>query len=123
MILGKQLVAGRRGPFASAYVPFYGPDSSRVTNSGVKDTLVRTAHCYHGFTDSRIDTRDRGFCPSFPGRFCSCRGWISSADKWWQVDQVAIRVPLRHSVHRVLTFYFICYWAGNLEQQTWIRNF
>ncbi|KAG5450931.1 hypothetical protein CSKR_107884 [Clonorchis sinensis] len=27
----------------------------------------------HGFTDSRIDTQERGFCPSFPGRFCSCR--------------------------------------------------
>ncbi|GAA54732.1 hypothetical protein CLF_105247 [Clonorchis sinensis] len=25
------------------------------------------------FTDSRIDTQDRGFRPSFPGRFCSCR--------------------------------------------------
>ncbi|KER23489.1 hypothetical protein T265_08651 [Opisthorchis viverrini] len=24
-------------------------------------------------TDSRIDTQDRGFCPSFPGRFCSYR--------------------------------------------------
>ncbi|KER24145.1 hypothetical protein T265_08133 [Opisthorchis viverrini] len=24
-------------------------------------------------TDSRIDTQDRGFCPSFPGRSCSCR--------------------------------------------------
>ncbi|KER23401.1 hypothetical protein T265_08724 [Opisthorchis viverrini] len=24
-------------------------------------------------TDSRIDTQDRGFCPSFPGWFCSCR--------------------------------------------------
>ncbi|KER27520.1 hypothetical protein T265_05478 [Opisthorchis viverrini] len=24
-------------------------------------------------TDSRIDTQDRGFFPSFPGRFCSCR--------------------------------------------------
>ncbi|KER21534.1 hypothetical protein T265_15067, partial [Opisthorchis viverrini] len=26
-----------------------------------------------GFTDSRIDTQDRGFCPGSPGRFCSCR--------------------------------------------------
>ncbi|KAG5445945.1 hypothetical protein CSKR_102812 [Clonorchis sinensis] len=26
-----------------------------------------------GFTDSRIDTQERGFCPSFPGPFCSCR--------------------------------------------------
>ncbi|KAG5453319.1 hypothetical protein CSKR_104405 [Clonorchis sinensis] len=25
------------------------------------------------YTDSRIDTQDRGFPPSFPGRFCSCR--------------------------------------------------
>ncbi|GAA56357.1 hypothetical protein CLF_110701, partial [Clonorchis sinensis] len=25
------------------------------------------------FTDSRIDTQDRGFRPSFSGRFCSCR--------------------------------------------------
>ncbi|KAG5451663.1 hypothetical protein CSKR_109148 [Clonorchis sinensis] len=25
------------------------------------------------FTDSRIDTQERGFRPSFPGRFCSCR--------------------------------------------------
>ncbi|KAG5453471.1 hypothetical protein CSKR_100515 [Clonorchis sinensis] len=27
----------------------------------------------HGVTDTRIDTQDRGFRPSFPGRFCSCR--------------------------------------------------
>ncbi|KAG5441634.1 hypothetical protein CSKR_105836 [Clonorchis sinensis] len=25
------------------------------------------------FTDSQIDTQDRSFRPSFPGRFCSCR--------------------------------------------------
>ncbi|GAA47316.1 arginyl-tRNA synthetase [Clonorchis sinensis] len=28
-----------------------------------------------------------------------------------------------HSDHCVLTFDFICYWARNLEPQTWIRNF
>ncbi|KAG5443371.1 hypothetical protein CSKR_108153 [Clonorchis sinensis] len=26
-----------------------------------------------GYMDSRIDTQDRGFRPSFPGRFCFCR--------------------------------------------------
>ncbi|KER21601.1 hypothetical protein T265_10116 [Opisthorchis viverrini] len=29
---------------------------------------------YNSFTDSRIDTQDRGYCPSLPGRFCSFRG-------------------------------------------------
>ncbi|GAA54108.1 hypothetical protein CLF_112190 [Clonorchis sinensis] len=39
------------------------------------------------------------------------------------VDQVAINAPMGHSDHSVLTFDFICYWARNLEPQTWIRNF
>ncbi|KAG5452665.1 hypothetical protein CSKR_107320 [Clonorchis sinensis] len=39
--------------------------SSRAENSNSRQAFQ--------FTDSRIDTQERGFCPSFPGRFCSCR--------------------------------------------------
>ncbi|GAA54228.1 hypothetical protein CLF_112777 [Clonorchis sinensis] len=35
--------------------------------------ISRCALAVGRFTDSRIDTQERGFCPSFPDRFCSCR--------------------------------------------------
>ncbi|GAA52562.1 hypothetical protein CLF_108329 [Clonorchis sinensis] len=36
---------------------------------------------------------------------------------------VLIKAPLQHSDHCVLMFDFVCYWAGNPETQTRIRNF
>ncbi|KER26725.1 hypothetical protein T265_06087 [Opisthorchis viverrini] len=41
--------------------------------SGLKCMVKRGEGIAANITDSRIDTQDQGICPSFPGRFCSCR--------------------------------------------------
>ncbi|KAG5443303.1 hypothetical protein CSKR_109065 [Clonorchis sinensis] len=45
---------------------------SREAEVGIEPRTLRSERI-HGFTDSRIDTQERGFFPSFPGRFCFCR--------------------------------------------------
>ncbi|KER34288.1 LOW QUALITY PROTEIN: hypothetical protein T265_12459 [Opisthorchis viverrini] len=64
-------------PHTKTYVNFKTTNISQNFNTSILNLFSVTDGCIKSwclsFTDSRIDTQDRGYCPSLPGRFCSCR--------------------------------------------------